>query len=112
MITARRFTAFHTPLIVLIVVFSSPATTMQSFPPATNALQRASKDSTILSKQPFYRFDERTTPLLYFLFVVGLSAAIQENMSRGRPLSQSESVKYPLHLKYSGGQSRLGWCDF
>ena len=95
--TDFHFVSFH---------FVSQTTISPSFSPATNTLQRASNDCTILSKRlSFYRFDERTTPPLYFLFVVGLSAAIQENMSRGRPLSQSESAKYPLHFKYSGGQS-------
>ena len=33
---------------------------MASFPPATSTLQRASNDCTILSKRPFYRFDDST----------------------------------------------------
>ena len=59
MISARRFTALHKPLAHRTHCWSFPrATTMASFPPATNTLQRAANDCTILSKPPFYRFDD------------------------------------------------------
>ena len=72
---------------------------MASFPPATNTCKEL---QTIVLFFQSDHFIDTTTPPPYFLFVVG---CYQENMSRGTPLNQSESAKFPLLFKYTGAQS-------
>ena len=97
MITARCFTAFHKPLAHCTHCWSFPRLQQQW---QVFLLPLIHCKATILLIRR----------LLRHIFCL-LLAAIQENMSRGTPLSQSESAKFPLHFKYSGAQSTWELTD-
>ena len=90
-ITARRFTACHKPLAHRTHCWSFPRLQQQW---QVFLLPLIHCKATILLIRR----------LLRHIFCL-LLAAIQENMSRGTPLNQSESAKFPLLFKYSGAQS-------
>ena len=102
MITARRFTAFHKPLAHRIHCWSFPRLQRQ-WQVFLLPLIHCKECQTIVL---FFRSDhfiDSTTPPPYFLFVVGCDSWEHVTWYPFEPIR--ESMKFPLHFKYSGAQS-------
>ena len=102
MITARRFTAFHKPLAHRIHCWSFPRLQRQ-WQVFLLPLIHCKEYQTIVL---FFRSDhfiDSTTPPPYFLFVVGCDSWEHVTWYPFEPIR--ESMKFPLHFKYSGAQS-------
>ena len=101
-ITARRFTAFHKPLAHRIHCWSFPRL-QQQWQVFLLPLVPCKERQTIVL---FFRSDhfiDSTTPPPYFLFVVCCDSCEHVTWYAFEPIR--ESMKFPLHFKYSGAQS-------